>query len=121
MAFFSKKEDKRYIQEFDDALSNINELAQQFRDAHFDSLAFFERNFEKEKSGSDLEKERDLFEKHLEVLQKLKLNTDILIDESFKLVRNEVALTEKDRQDLKKLLESTPLQKTKIKVNKKGK
>ena len=121
MGFFSKKEDKRYIQEFDDALSKINEFAQQFRDAHFDSLAFFGKNFEKEKSKSDLEKERDLFEKHLEIFQKLKFNTDTLIDEAFKLVRNEVALTEKDRQELKKLLESTPLHHTNITVNKKGK
>lgn len=121
MGLFSKKEDKRYIQEFDDALSKINELAHQFRDAHFDSLAFFDRNFEKEKSESDLEKERDLFERHLEVLQKLKFNADVLVDEAFKLVRNEVALTEKDRQELKKLLASTPLQKTEIKVNNKGK
>jgi hypothetical protein len=117
MGIFSKKEDTRYIKEFDVALSNINSLAKQFRDAHFESIAMFERNFQKEKSASDLEKERMLFERHLDTLQKLKFQSDLLIDEAFKLVRNETALTEKDRAELKKILMKKPEQ-TNIKVSK---
>jgi hypothetical protein len=104
MGIFSKKEDTRYIKEFDQTLVNIESLSRQFRDAHFESISLFENNFQKEKSASDLEKERLLFERHLEILQKLKFQTDLLIDEAFKLVRNETALTEKDRVELRKLL-----------------
>ncbi|MBW2971804.1 hypothetical protein KY359_02095 [Candidatus Woesearchaeota archaeon] len=118
MGWFSKKEDTRYIQEFDSALSQINAFAKQFRDSHFQSLELFDKNFQKEKSASDLQKERELFESHLDVLQKLKFNCDLLIDESLKIVRNETALTEKDRVELKKMLQpaSRP---TKISVSKK--
>ncbi len=105
MGLFSKKEDTRYIKEFDEALANINSLAKDFREKHFESISLFQKNFEKKKSGSDLEKEREVFEDHLEVLQKLKFNADNLIDEAVKLVRNETALTEKDRAELRKLLE----------------
>jgi hypothetical protein len=117
MGIFSKKEDTRYIKEFDVALNNMNSLAKEFRDAHFDSIGLFEKNFQKEKSASDLEKERIIFEKHLETLQKLKFQSDLLIDEAFKLVRNETALTEKDRVELRKLLmkKSEP---TKITISK---
>ncbi|MBU2561838.1 MAG: hypothetical protein KKD17_06070 [Nanoarchaeota archaeon] len=119
MAWFSKKEDTRYIKEFDDALLQIDALAKQFRDSHFDSLALFEKNFQKEKSPSDLQKERELFESHLDVLQKLKFQTDLLIDEAFKIVRNETALTEKDRVEMKRMLQPGGSQKTGIKVGKK--
>lgn len=118
MGLFSKKEDTRYIKEFDDALSQVNALAKQFRDSHFSSLSLFEKNFQKAKSPSDLQKERELFESHLDVLQKLKFQADLLIDEAFKIVRNETALTEKDRVELKRLLQSGGSQKTGIKVGK---
>jgi len=115
MGFFSKKEDTRYVKEFDTALSNVDSLARQFRDIHFQSIAHFDKSFQKEKTGADLENERLLFEKHLDVLQKLKFNSDLMIDEAFKLVRNETMLTEKDRVELRKLLQP----KTELKVSKK--
>jgi hypothetical protein len=121
MAWFSKKEDTRYINEFDAALSNLNELARQFRDSHFESLEMFDKNFKKEKGTSDLEKERLLFDKHLDILQKMKFNSDLLVDEAFKIVRNETALTEKDRNELRKIIQPTSVAKTGLKVSKKGK
>ena len=105
MGLFSKKEDTRYIKEFDDALANLNDLAAKFRDSHFASLEMFDKNFKKEKSSSDFHKERELFEEHLEILQKMKFNSDVLIDEALKIVRNETALTEKDRVEIRKILE----------------
>jgi hypothetical protein len=120
MGFFSKKEDTRYVKEFDAALSNVDSLARQFRDIHFQSIAHFDKSFQKEKTPADLENERLLFEKHLEVLQKLKFNSDLMIDEAFKLVRNETMLTEKDRVELRKLLQPKS-EKTDIKVSKKKK
>lgn len=119
MGLFSKKEDTRHIKEFDDVLSNMNMLAKEFRLTHFESTEFFEQNFKKEKTASDLEKERTLFERHLEILDKLKFNSDMLVDEAFKIVRNESALTEKDRQELDKILEKKTPRIT-IKVRKKG-
>jgi|GEM_PF-3426721 len=116
MGIFSKKEDLRYIKEFDNSLYEINALAGKFRELHFESLDTFNANFEKEKGFSDLEKERVLFEKHLDVLQKLKLNADLLLDEAFKLVRNETVLTEKDRVELRKLLQQK-LEPTSISVS----
>jgi len=116
MGFFKKSEDTRYVKEFDTALSNINEFAKQFRDIHFESIEHFEKSFQKEKSVNDLEKERMLFDKHLDVLQRLKFNSDVMIDEAFKLVRNESALTEKDREDLRKLLQPKAVERTNIKV-----
>jgi hypothetical protein len=106
MGIFSKKEDTRYVNEFDSALTNINALAKQFRDVHFESLNLFDKNFKKEKSETDLEKERILFENHLDILQKLKFQSDLLLDEAFKIVRNETALTEKDRQELRRILQA---------------
>ena len=120
MGLFSRKDDTRYLAEFDDSLSNINGLAKQFREVHFESVELFEKNFKKEKTVSDMEKERALFEKHLDILQKLKFYSDLLIDEAFKIVRNESALTEKDRQELQKLLEKRAVP-TSIKVGKKRK
>ncbi|MBW2964430.1 hypothetical protein KY363_03130 [Candidatus Woesearchaeota archaeon] len=119
MGLFSKKEDTRYVKEFDVALLEINALAKQFRDIHFESLEMFDRNFKKEKTPQELEKERMIFERHLEVLQKLRFQADILFDEAFRLVRNETALTEKDRQELHRLME--PREKTSIKVPGRGK
>lgn len=104
MGIFSKKEDKRYIKEFDDALSNINDIAARFRQKHFESVACFDDNFKKEKKESDFEKERIIFESHLELMQGLKAQTDILINEALKIVRNFTNLTEKDRAELKKIL-----------------
>lgn len=120
MGFFSKKEDTRYVKDFDESLAKIGSLARQFREAHFDSLELFEKNFKKEKTPGDLEKERLLFERHLDILQKLKFSSDLLIDEAFKLVRNESALTEKDRDELRKILmkKSEP---TNIKVSRQKK
>jgi adenylate kinase len=118
MGLFSRKEDTRHIKEFDDYLHDIHELAKQFREVHFGSVELFERNFKKEKTVSDMEKERALFEKHLDILQKLKFNSDLLIDEAFKIVRNESALTEKDRQELAKILEKKAVP-TRISVGKK--
>lgn len=118
MGLFSRKEDTRYIKDFDDHLHNIYELARQFREVHFDSVELFEKNFKKEKTVSDMEKERATFEKHLDILQKLKFNSDMLIDEAFKIVRNESALTEKDRQELAKILEKKTVP-TRISVGKK--
>ena len=69
--------------------------------------------------NADLEKERVLFENHLDILQKLKFQSDLLLDEAFKIVRNETALTEKDRQELRRIFE--PKQKTGISVAGKGK
>jgi hypothetical protein len=115
MGLFSKKEDTRYIKEFDTALSNINLIAGEFRQVHFDSIELFDKNFKKEKSADDLQKERVLFENHLSLLQKLKFQTDILVDESLKIVRNETALTEKDRQEMRRIFE--PKEKTGIKVS----
>jgi hypothetical protein len=112
MGLFSKKEDTRYVNEFDAALTNINALAKQFRDIHFESLTFFDKNFKKEKDPKDLEKERVLFETHLDILQKLKFQSDLMLDEAFKIVRNETALTEKDRQELRKIFQ--PKEKTSI-------
>ncbi len=106
MSFFSKKEDMQYIKEFDTALTKINLFAKEFREIHFQSLEAFEKNFEKEKSSNEFMKERQLFESHLKLLQDLKVQTDLLIDEAFKLVRNETALTEKDRVELKKIIAS---------------
>jgi hypothetical protein len=120
MGWLSKKEDTRYVKEFDSALSNINSLAKQFREAHFESIEHFQKSFQKEKSASDMERERLLFEKHLDILQKLKFNSDLLVDEAFKLVRNESALTEKDRADLRKML-APPSAPTNITVGKKKK
>jgi len=117
MGLFSKKEDTRYVKEFDSALSSITTLADDFRKSHFESLKMFSANFKKEKNASDLEKERKLFERHMDVLQKLKFQTDLLVDEAFKLVRNESALTDKDRQELLKIMVTKP--KTSIKVSKK--
>ena len=117
MGFFSKKEDTRYIKEFDSALANINSLSNDFRNAHFESVELFEKNFQKEKSASDFDRERMLFERHLEVLQKLKFQSDLLIDEAFKLVRNETMLTEKDRIELRKIL-AKKAEPTNIKVGK---
>jgi len=119
MALFSKKEDTRYVKEFDDSLSKINDLAKEFRDVHFESVKLFEKSFKKEKRTADLEKERALFEQHLEILQKLKFYSDLLVDEALKIVRNETALTEKDRQELRKIIEKKAVPKTKIKVSKK--
>jgi len=116
MAWFSKKEDTRYIKEFDDALTNLNALAKQFRESHFDSIDFFQKNFEKQKSPTDFQKERELFENHMEILQKIKFNADIMVDEALKLVRNETALTEKDRTELRKIMAPTPA--TRIQVKK---
>ena len=121
MGLFSKKEDTRHIKEFDDHLSSVNDLAEKFRDVHFDSVELFEKNFKKEKSASDFEKERAMFERHLEILQKLKFSSDMLVDEAFKIVRNESALTEKDRAEIRKILESKSVPATKIKVGKKRK
>ena len=104
MAIFSKKEDTRYVKEFDTALDNIDFLGKEFREIHFRSITAFEDNFQKEKSARDLEKERLLFEKHLGVLQKLKHQTDVLLDEALKIVRNETALTERDRDSLHKMM-----------------
>jgi hypothetical protein len=120
MGFFSKKEDTRYVKEFDAALSNVDSLARQFRDIHFQSIEHFDKSFQKENTPADLENERLLFEKHLDVLQKLKFNSDLMIDEAFKLVRNETMLTEKDRVELRKLLQPKS-EKTDIKVSKKKK
>ncbi len=117
MSLFSKKEDTRYIKEFDSALDSINTIAKEFRESHFETLKMFGNNFKKEKGRSDLEKERKLFERHMEVLQKLKFQTDFLVDEAFKLVRNESALTDKDREELLKIMAPKP--KTGIKVAKK--
>ncbi|MFH1064805.1 MAG: hypothetical protein V1729_07000 [Candidatus Woesearchaeota archaeon] len=117
MGLFSKKEDTRYVKEFDNALHSIDSLAKEFRESHFASLTMFGANFRKDKDASDLEKERKLFERHMEVLQKLKFQTDLLVDEAFKIVRNESALTEKDRQELMKIMAPKP--KTGIKVPKK--
>jgi hypothetical protein len=104
MGIFSKKEDKKYIQEFDAALSKINDLAARFRQKHFESLACFDDNFKKEKKESDFEKERIIFESHLELMQELKTQTDLLINEAVKIVRNFTDLTEKDRAELRKIL-----------------
>ena len=120
MGSFSKKEYTRYIKEFDAALSNIDTLAKQFREFHFEALDLFEKSFKKEKTAKDLESERALFEKHLEVLQKLKFQSDLLVDEAFKIVRNETALTEKDRAELKKVLQPKRESPTSISVKKKS-
>lgn len=120
MGLFSRKEDTKRIKEFDDYLSGINDLAEQFRSVHFDSIELFERNFKKEKTVSDIEKERAVFEKHLDILQKLKFNADMLVDEAFKIVRNESALTDKDRKELARLMEKRPSP-TRIKVGGKKK
>lgn len=118
MAFFSKKEeDIRYITEFDSALANINAISNDFRQVHFESLALFQKNFKAEKSPDDFQKERLLFENHLEILQKLKFQADTLLDEALKIVRNETALTEKDRAELQRIF--LPKEKTGIKVGKK--
>lgn len=116
MGIFSKKEDTRYVKEFDTALSDITELAKQFREIHFESIEHFESHFQREKTPRDLEKERILFDRHLDVLQKLKFNTDLMLDEAFKLVRNETALTETDRIALRKLITQKTVEKTVIKV-----
>jgi hypothetical protein len=118
MGLFSKKEDTRYIKEFDTALSNLNEFSKQFRESHFESVNLFDKSFKKEKTPADLEKERVLFEKHLDILQKLKFQSDLLVDEAFKIVRNETALTEKDREALRKLLQPKKTAPTNIKVSK---
>jgi hypothetical protein len=120
MGFFSKKEDTRYVKEFDAALLNVNSLARQFRELHFQSIKHFGRSFEKEKTPADLENERLLFERHLDVLQKLKFNADVMVDEAFKLLRNETALTEKDRVELRKLLHP-PAAKTELRIRRKNK
>ena len=117
MSWFSKKKDTQYIEEFNSALSEINNLAENFRDSHLESVKLFEANFQKAKGPEDFEKERRLFEKHLDTLQQLKLQTDLLIDEAFKIVRNETALTERDRKELKKIIQ--PAKKTSIKVKQK--
>lgn len=104
MGLFSSKEDTRYIAEFDAALKKINSLSADFRQLHFLSLSMIDKNFQKEKSRRDLEKERKLFEQHLDTLQKMKHQTDILLDEAIKIVRNESAITERDRDELHKLL-----------------
>ncbi|MFC1741440.1 hypothetical protein ACFL3V_02805 [Nanoarchaeota archaeon] len=116
MGLFSKKEDTRYIKEFDTALQGINAISTQFREAHFQSLEMFQKNFEKEKTSEEFEKERLLFERHMDMLKQLKLNTDIMVEEAFKIVRNETALTEKDRKQLHSIME--PREKTNIQMQK---
>lgn len=119
MGLFSKKEDTRYIKEFDDALAELNSFAAKFRDSHFESLEMFEKNFRKEKSPSDFHKERELFEQHLDTLQKLKFYSDVVIDEAVKIVRNETALTEKDRVEIRKILEKKSPTNIQVKSSKK--
>lgn len=118
MGLFSKKEDTKHIKDFDIAFSNVQELAHKFRSVHFESLEIFEKNFQKEKSPGDLRKERELFETHMDILQQLKLETDNMMDEAFKILRNETALTEKDRIEIRKLINAKSPS-TNIKVSKK--
>jgi hypothetical protein len=104
MGLFSKKEDTKHIKEFDVALSNLNTLARKFRVLHFESLGHFGKNFEVQKTPEQLQKERVVFEAHLDVLQQLKLESDRLMSEAFKLVRDETLLTEQDRAEIQKLI-----------------
>ena len=119
MGLFSKKKDAKNIKDFDIALSNLNSMAQKFRSVHFSSVETFEKNFEKQKTEKDLQNERALFETHLELLQHLKLETDNLLDEALKIVRDETVLTERDRTELRKLLDSKRTASTNIKVKSK--
>ncbi len=116
MGLFSRKEDTKYIKEFDSSLGEILSLAKKFRELHFSSIELFEKNFSESKTPDDLEKERMLFEKHLDILQKLKFQADLLVDEAFKLVRSETALTEADRMELRKILMSQKEEPTTIAV-----
>ena len=104
MGLFSKKEDTKHIKDFDMALANLNLFAQKFREVHFASLDQFEKNFQKEKTEHDLRKERAIFDSHLGLLDQMKRETDVLLDEAFKIVRSETMLTEKDRREIQKVL-----------------
>jgi hypothetical protein len=104
MGLFSKKEDTKHIKDFDIALSNLDTLAKKFRVLHFQSLEKFDSNFDKAKTPADIQKERVLFEAHLDILQQLRLEADHLVDEAFKLVRDETTLTEKDRVEIRKII-----------------
>lgn len=106
MGLFSrKKEDTRHIADLDKALAEVNSFASRFRNVHFESLGRFEKNFRKEKSPADFQKERELFEQQLDILQKMKFYSDVVIDEAVRILRNETVLTEKDRIDIRKILE----------------
>jgi hypothetical protein len=105
MGLFSKKEDTKNLKEFDIALDNLNALSKKFRALHFKSLEQFEKNFDKEKTSADLQKERVLFEAHLDILQQLRMEADKIVDEAFMLVRDENSLTEKDRLEIRKAIE----------------
>ncbi|NQU79402.1 hypothetical protein HQ545_06565 [Candidatus Woesearchaeota archaeon] len=118
MSLFSKKVDTLYVKEFDNAITNINSFASKFHELHVASLKSFQDNFKKEKGTAELEKERARFEKQLDILQKLKFNCDLLLDESVKMLRNETALTEKDRVDLRNI--TRPRSPTGIKVQTKS-
>lgn len=117
MAWFSKKEDTKHIKHFDYALNNVVKLADRFRTIHFSTLEVFENNFKKEKKEGDLQKERVLFESHMDMLHQLKLEVDNMMSEAHKIVSNETQLTQKDRDALKKIMQKKD--NTNIKVSKK--
>ncbi len=111
MGLFSKKvkkDDKILLKEFRSCLKEINSLADDFRLYHSKSMELFEHNFTKKKTAKDMEQERLLFEKQFDALQKLKFQTDLLVDEGFRLIRNEAVLTEKDRVDMKLKVPTPP-------------
>lgn len=107
MKLFSFKKDTKYIREFDITKEKLDKLVDRFREEHFKSVYLFKQNWTKEKSPSDLEKERKTFEKGLELLKDLKDQSDTLIKEASKLLKFENILTAKDKEELKKIRQKT--------------
>lgn len=95
------KEQNRHpsLEEFDISKQNLDNLMDEFRQLHLESMTCYAMNWTRVKSPQSLAHERDNFERQLEILKRMKSESDRILVEAKKLVKFN-SLSRKDNKKI---------------------